>query len=252
MGALILFFIMFLFSASMFLLGILNIIIIIRSLELLNKINLYKNNKINELEIIKIIRSKIISNYISYIVIFIDVLINISYLSLINDLRMIGRPIVLSTINFLLIFITLVIVLKVNINKNQIIKEYDLDVENLDIDNKNNLPEKSLPYIRNNQLFINWNFNKEEIIERFEYLENIEFFNYEKIELIKINTPQSQQYIYAKNLEQSFHILLLKYGKYKEKWNINDIRVNDNLMEFFILLENNEEKLVKITKYIEV
>lgn len=97
----------------------------------------------------------------------------------------------------------------------------------------------------------NWKIKDTDIIKRFQFLKEMRFLSSEKNELIEINSNKNPQQIFAQNIEQAFHILTIKYGKYEESWNIKKCKVNDNIIEFHIVLENNKEKMIKIEKYIK-
>lgn len=96
----------------------------------------------------------------------------------------------------------------------------------------------------------NWQIKEFDVIKRFHEIKNIKFFSAENNELISINANKNPQQLFAKNLEQAFHILSIKYGKYEESWNIKICKINGSILEFHIVLKDNKEKMIKIEKYV--
>lgn len=88
-----------------------------------------------------------------------------------------------------------------------------------------------------------WNLTKEEIEERFNFIENINFLLEEEKYLEEINNhkifePEFYENIFCEDIQQVYLYLNKKYGKYNENWNIKLLNVDKNKL---IITLNNKE-----------
>lgn len=204
---------------------------------LLESINIFKNIKFS----MKINNpgKLILFNYLSIITIFIDLIftyVSKGFLGMIIKSQFKNYELIITMnnyMNYIMLFLIFIMTIRLFL-----------------IESKNE-KEKN-PYlffkIDKNK---NWKIKDVDIIKRFKFLKEMIFLSSEKNELIEINSNKNPQQIFAQNIEQAFHILTIKYGKYEESWNIKKCKVNDNIIEFHIVLENNKEKMIKIEKYIK-